>query len=60
MLPVHAILQLMGGVNLSFYDWYCDLPNAFPRSLGRTDGCVRKQQTGSSQNSLFPWEPTWG
>mgnify|MGYP003885995579 CR=1 FL=1 len=21
-------IQLMGGVNLSFYDWYCDLPNA--------------------------------
>ncbi|HTO96188.1 MAG TPA: molybdopterin-dependent oxidoreductase, partial [Myxococcales bacterium] len=23
-------LQLLGGVNLSFYDWYCDLPNASP------------------------------
>ena len=23
-------LQLFGGVNLSFYDWYCDLPTAFP------------------------------
>ena len=23
-------LQLFGGVSLSFYDWYCDLPNAFP------------------------------
>ncbi len=27
-------LQLMGGVNLSFYDWYCDLPNAFPETWG--------------------------
>lgn len=27
-------LQLMGGVNLSFYDWYCDLPNAFPEIWG--------------------------
>jgi len=27
-------LQLMGGVNLSFYDWYCDLPNAFPEVWG--------------------------
>jgi nitrate reductase alpha subunit len=23
-------MQLLGGVNLSFYDWYCDLPNASP------------------------------
>ena len=27
-------LQLMGGANLSFYDWYCDLPNAFPEIWG--------------------------
>jgi len=27
-------LQLMGGVNLSFYDWYCDLPPAFPETWG--------------------------
>ena len=27
-------LQLMGGVNLSFYDWYCDLPNAYPEIWG--------------------------
>ncbi|CQR42930.1 MAG: nitrate reductase subunit alpha [Betaproteobacteria bacterium] len=27
-------LQLMGGVNLSFYDWYCDLPPAFPEVWG--------------------------
>jgi nitrate reductase alpha subunit len=27
-------LQLFGGVNLSFYDWYCDLPNAFPEIWG--------------------------
>lgn len=27
-------LQLMGGVNLSFYDWYCDLPNCFPEAWG--------------------------
>lgn len=33
-------LQLMGGVNLSFYDWYCDLPNAFPEIWGdQTDVC---------------------
>jgi nitrate reductase alpha subunit len=29
-------LSLIGGVCLSFYDWYCDLPPA-ARSLGRAD-----------------------
>jgi nitrate reductase / nitrite oxidoreductase, alpha subunit len=28
------LLQLLGGVNLSFYDWYCDLPNASPEVWG--------------------------
>jgi nitrate reductase alpha subunit len=33
-------LQIMGGVNLSFYDWYCDLPTAFPEIWGeQTDVC---------------------
>ncbi|MBL7755116.1 MAG: nitrate reductase subunit alpha [Chitinophagaceae bacterium] len=33
-------LQLLGGVNLSFYDWYCDLPTAFPEIWGeQTDVC---------------------
>ena len=33
-------LQLMGGVNLSFYDWYCDLPPSFPEIWGeQTDVC---------------------
>ncbi len=27
-------LQLMGGVSLSFYDWYCDLPSASPETWG--------------------------
>ena len=27
-------LQLFGGVHLSFYDWYCDLPPAFPEIWG--------------------------
>lgn len=27
-------LQLMGAVNLSFYDWYCDLPPASPEIWG--------------------------
>ncbi len=28
------MLQLMGGLSLSFYDWYCDLPNASPETWG--------------------------
>jgi nitrate reductase alpha subunit len=28
------LMQLMGGVSLSFYDWYCDLPNASPETWG--------------------------
>jgi nitrate reductase alpha subunit len=33
-------LQLFGGVNLSFYDWYCDLPSASPEIWGeQTDVC---------------------
>ena len=27
-------IQLFGGVHLSFYDWYCDLPNSFPEIWG--------------------------
>ncbi len=27
-------LQLIGGVSLSFYDWYCDLPPASPEAWG--------------------------
>ena len=27
-------MQLMGGVSLSFYDWYCDLPTASPETWG--------------------------
>jgi nitrate reductase alpha subunit len=33
-------MQLFGGANLSFYDWYCDLPTAFPEIWGeQTDVC---------------------
>ena len=28
------LMQLMGGTSLSFYDWYCDLPNASPETWG--------------------------
>ena len=33
-------LQLFGGVSMSFYDWYADLPTAFPEVWGdQTDVC---------------------
>ncbi len=28
------LMQLFGGINLSFYDWYCDLPPASPEIWG--------------------------
>ncbi len=28
------LMQLMGGISLSFYDWYCDLPPASPEAWG--------------------------
>lgn len=28
------LMQLLGGVSLSFYDWYCDLPSASPETWG--------------------------
>lgn len=30
----NRLMQLMGGVSLSFYDWYCDLPPASPEVWG--------------------------
>ena len=43
-------LQLMGGVSLSFYDWYCDLPPASPEIWGeQTD--VAESPTGTTRSS---------
>ncbi len=28
------LMQLIGGISLSFYDWYCDLPPASPETWG--------------------------
>ncbi|MEK7765839.1 MAG: molybdopterin-dependent oxidoreductase, partial [bacterium] len=28
------LMQLLGGISLSFYDWYCDLPTASPEIWG--------------------------
>src|SRR6266567_1193091 len=44
------MLQLMGGVALSFYDWYCDLPPASPETWGeQTD----VQESADWYNSKF-------
>ena len=43
-------LQLAGGINLSFYDWYCDLPPASPEVWGeQTD----VQESADWYNSKF-------
>ena len=40
MRRVRASCQLFGGVNMSFYDWYADLPTSFPEIWGdQTDVC---------------------
>jgi nitrate reductase alpha subunit len=42
-------LQLLGGVNMSFYDWYADLPNSFPEVWGdQTDVCESADWYNSS------------
>ena len=43
-------LQLFGGVNMSFYDWYADLPTSFPEVWGdQTDVC----ESADWYNSMF-------
>ncbi|OGU70211.1 MAG: nitrate reductase subunit alpha [Ignavibacteria bacterium RBG_16_34_14] len=47
-------LQLFGGVNLSFYDWYCDLPNASPEIWGeQTDVCESADWYNSKMIALM-------
>ena len=43
-------LQLVGGVSLSFYDWYCDLPPSSPQTWGeQTD----VPESADWYNSMF-------
>ncbi len=47
-------LSLMGGVPLSFYDWYCDLPPASPQVWGeQTD--VAESADWYNSNYLLVW-----
>ncbi|MDO5687569.1 MAG: nitrate reductase subunit alpha [Neisseria sp.] len=47
-------LSLMGGVCLSFYDWYCDLPPASPQVWGeQTD--VAESADWYNSNYLMVW-----
>ncbi|HAB52765.1 MAG TPA: nitrate reductase subunit alpha [Ignavibacteriales bacterium] len=47
-------LQLFGGVNLSFYDWYCDLPNASPEIWGeQTDVCESADWYNSKMTAVM-------
>ncbi len=53
-------LQLFGGVHLSFYDWYCDLPSSFPEVWGeQTDvGESADWYNAKFIASLRLWAPT--
>jgi len=67
-------LQLMGGVCLSFYDWYCDLPPASPEIWGeqtdvaesadwfKSEFIIRAPRSWSSRrtSTLRPRLPTSG
>ena len=47
-------LSLIGGVPLSFYDWYCDLPPASPQTWGeQTD--VAESADWYNSNYLMVW-----
>ena len=50
-------MQLMGGVALSFYDWYCDLPPA-SRKSGANRRMWPRAPIGSTRNSSRPSVPT--
>ena len=51
-------LQLFGGVNLSFYDWYCDLPTAFPEIWGEQTDVMRERRLVQRQDDRRSWAPT--
>lgn len=47
-------LSLLGGVNLSFYDWYCDLPPSSPQTWGeQTD--VPESADWYNSSYLIAW-----
>ncbi len=40
-------LSLLGGVSMSFYDWYCDLPPASPQTWGEQTDVPESRPTGT-------------
>jgi nitrate reductase alpha subunit len=50
-------LSLIGGVCLSFYDWYCDLPPA-SRRCGASRPTCRNRPTGTTPTTSSPGVPT--
>ena len=50
-------LSLIGGVCMSFYDWYCDLPQQ-PANLGRANRRARSRPTGTTARTSLPGAPT--
>ena len=51
-------LSLIGGVCMSFYDWYCDLPPASARRSGANRPTCRNRPTGTTPASSSPGVPT--
>ena len=51
-------LQLLGGVNLSFYDWYCDLPPCLARRSGASRPTWPRAPTGTTPSSSSRWART--
>ncbi len=51
------LLQLMGGISLSFYDWYCDLPSASPETWASRPTC-KNRRTGTTPSCWRSWART--
>jgi nitrate reductase alpha subunit len=49
------MLQLMGGVALSFYDWYCDLPPASPETWGEQTDVAESADWYNSKLLAVGW-----
>ena len=48
-------LSLLGGVCMSFYDWYCDLPPSSPADLGRADRRAGESADWYNAGFLILW-----
>ena len=51
-------LSLIGGVCMSFYDWYCDLPPASPQVWGEQTDVPESRPTGTTAPTSSPGAAT--